>query len=895
MKHRCKNMNFRLCLLFLPAICFLMTGVISAQTTVTLDGMISDDGGAALPGATVTAKNMETGYIHSGVSRLDGRYIISGLQPGQYECEVSLSGFRTEIRKGLTFAVGARLTVNFMLSPATLEEEVVVTAESPMVEVTKSEISSVVDREYIEDLPLLDRDWDSLSFIKAGAASSDYEGVTTAAQPRGSSEMMIDGISNEWTGTNIARLAVPADAIQEFRVITNQFAPEYGNASGLVRSAITRSGTNDLKGRVSFFYRDEAFDSANYFINHDSYDSPELPKDQWEKPPFKHLNYAGYLGGPIAKNKAHFFIAYDGFNRSEYVTITSPLVPKESVKTPTNIHRFMAKLNFQINEQNLITFRYNLDYNSYGNIGPGGLYTKSTAIDDVRTVHDFQANWTFYLSDKMMNEARLIYASTADEWGNPASPGEPFISRPSGYFGKMSNMPQSTYEKRLTLVDNLSIFVGSHSIKMGFELSRTPLHGDIELLKEGSFSFTTDAPFDPADFATYPITYVYNTSDTDFNSPYSNYGAFIQDSWRVSDRLTFNFGLRYSIYSVSGLDIAKWDIRNLNPRFGFSWDPIGDGKTSVRGGIGTYTQNPMGDAGLRVFLYRTWELRLLIFPGYPDPFAGNPFLPAIPGGITLEEHQPRENAIAPYTVQGTLGIQREIMKDISIGADLVYVKGYRMMRQEQLNGVIPGTSYIRPDMTRGDVWELADGGSTEYKALYLSFKKRYSHGWLLDVSYTLADSQANVETEYQTPLDNEPDIWDRMWGPTHNDARHRISAAGVVDLPWGFQLGGTFYYSSKLPWTAFYTQDINLDSTASDMVDDHRNARRGFDYFAVNFRVSKFINIHPLRLQLLAEVYNATNRTNFSGIKNKIDSPGFGDPQIAGDPRLFQLGIRVDF
>ncbi|MBN1222644.1 MAG: TonB-dependent receptor, partial [Candidatus Aminicenantes bacterium] len=700
---------------------------------------------------------------------------------------------------------------------------------------------------------------------------------------------------NEWTGTNITRIAIPADAIQEFRVITNQFDPEYGNASGLVRSAITRSGTNEFKGRMAFFYRDEAFDSVNYFVNHDRYQGEELPEDEWEKAPFSHYNYAGYLGGPIVKDKAHFFLAYDGFTRKEYATITSPLVNRETIDTPTNTHRLMLKMNYQLNEKNLITFRYGLDYNKYGNIGPGGLYTKETAIDDIWTVHDLQANWTLYPTDNTMNEFRFIYAYTKDEWTNEASPGQPFIQRPSGYFGKLANQPQATFEKRITFADNFSLFLGNHSIKLGLELSWTPLDGYVDQYKDGYYIFQTDAPFDPANFATYPIMYIYNASDTTFDTPYSSHGLFIQDSWRVSSRLTFNFGLRYSLYTISGLDIAKWDIRNLNPRFGFTYDPIGDGKTVIRGGIGSYTQNPMLNAGLIAGLLGSWDIRTLIFPGYPDPFAGNPFLPPIPGAIGLDDYRPKPKAVAPYTIQGTLGIQREVVTDISIGADLVYAKGYRMMRMENINGVIPGTSYLRPDMSLGNVYEITDGGKTEYKGLYLSFKKRYSHGWFLELAYTLSDSKSDVETEQQMPYDYEDDIWDRMWGPTHNDARHRISAVGVVDLPLGFQLGGTLYYQSKTPFTAFYTADVNLDSLATDMVDDHRNARRGFDYFTLNLRASKFFNLSSFRLQVFAEIYNATNKMNFGGIYTDIEHPQFGEPSAANDPRLFQLGARIDF
>jgi len=167
MNHSKKFFDF---LIILISVFLLLGGKTYAQTTfVTLEGIVSDEEGSPLPGATVTVKNVETGYTKSTVTRETGRYLISGIQPGKYECEVSLPGFGTHVRRGVTFAVGARLTIDFVLKPAAIEEEVTVVAESPMVEVTKSEVSAVIEREKIDSLPLYDRNFSDLTIIKAGS------------------------------------------------------------------------------------------------------------------------------------------------------------------------------------------------------------------------------------------------------------------------------------------------------------------------------------------------------------------------------------------------------------------------------------------------------------------------------------------------------------------------------------------------------------------------------------------------------------------------------------------------------------------------------------------------------------------------------------------------------
>lgn len=866
----------------------LLGGEAYSQTTfVTLEGIVTDEEGSPLPGATITVKNMETGYTKSTISREDGSYIISGIQPGKYECEVSLTGFATQIRSGMTFAVGARLSIDFILKPATIEEEVTVVAESPMVEVTKSEISAVIERKKIDSLPLYDRDFSDLTIIKAGVA-----GDRSNAQPLGSEEILIDGVSNEWVGRNTTNLEIPADAIQEFRVMTNQYEAEYGNASGMIRSAITRSGTNEFRGRLAFFSRDEIFDDVNYFVKHDEYKGPEV---DYEKEKFKHYNYSGFLGGPLKKDKAHFFVNYDGISHEEYFTITSPLVKKETLPRTRNRHQVLAKFNYQFSEKNLISLRYSLNRPTYNDYGGGGMYTYSTTYDMEEITHDFQLNWTYYPTDNTMNEARVLYSY--NKYGYHCVDDDSyFIARPSGYFGARGNLPQEVPTSRYQFVDNFSLFMGPHSIKFGIDASYIYLDGYVKQYVPGYYIFLTDEPFDPANPATYPYILIRSPKIADIDSPYWEVGAFVQDSWKVSPRLTLNIGLRYNYYTVKFIDIKKFDIRHFNPRFGFSFDPIGDGKTSIRGGIGTYSQNPQLNLGLLIGIMDQLVIQYIFYPGYPDPSVPNPFAPQLPVlEPPLTKYVGEPDTICPYTVQTTLGFQREFLKDFSIGIDLVYSKGMKFSRIENDNPVIPGTGYLRKDMTKADVFVFRMNGRSDYRALYLSLAKRYSHGWSLDIAYTLSRSWSDVETEQTGPYDNDEGNWDRMYGPNNYDARHRLVVTGIVDLPLGFQLSGLAYYRSALPWTAFYKTDVNLDGLNWDMLGEHRNDRRGFDWFNLNVRLSKFIRIKRFRFQLFAEAYNLTNRTNFGDIFFRYDTPDFGKPTVADDPRRIQFGVRIDF
>jgi hypothetical protein len=264
--------------------------------------------------------------------------------------------------------------------------------------------------------------------------------------------------------------------------------------------------------------------------------------------------------------------------------------------------------------------------------------------------------------------------------------------------------------------------------------------------------------------------------------------------------------------------------------------------------------------------------------------------------VPLSKYKGDPNSIYPHTYQTTLGFQREVVTDLSLGFDLVWSKGQNLSRIENDNPIVPGTKTVHQDPTQGDIFVFRMGGKTDYKGLYVTVSKRYSHGWSLDLSYTLSDSKADIESE-QTPVYSyAPDGWDRMYGPTNNDAKHRLAVMGILDLPLGFQLSGLAYYRSATPWTPIYLTDINKDSLNSDMEEGkNRNSRRGFDSFYLNLRVSKYFTIDRFRLQVFGEVYNVSNRVNFGSPYNRIGHQNFEKPLSAGDPRRFQLGARFDF
>jgi len=164
-------------------------------------------------------------------------------------------------------------------------------------------------------------------------------------------------------------------------------------------------------------------------------------------------------------------------------------------------------------------------------------------------------------------------------------------------------------------------------------------------------------------------------------------------------------------------------------------------------------------------------------------------------------------------------------------------------------------------------------------------------------SYTLSSAKGDTEKwgSEAAPWSNDPDAWERAYGRMRNDARHKLTVSGIVDIPLGIQASGIFYYRSAYPWNAIYAGDPNMDAITGDYVDQYRNSRQGFDEMWLNLRLSKYFTFSNVRLQLIAEVYNATNRTNFTTVQTVYESAQFGDPIAAAAPRQFQFGVRLDW
>jgi hypothetical protein len=894
------------------AFVLIATSTAFAQSTgATLQGTITDEQGAVMPGATVVITNVETGWTRDAVTDERGWYRATALQPGNYAVRVTLQGFATQIRQGLTITIGQEANVNFALRLAGLEESLTVTAEAPLVETTKSTLGATVTRDSLDNLPLITRNFAGLATLAPGVTGVGGGGTTAQGQTDRSNSYMIDGVSNDQITTAGNRGGFSLEAVREFAVMTNQFSAEYGLSSGAVFTVITRSGTNELKGRVFGFHRGDGLDAQNPFS-----------KAQGSgKAPFSQQRYGAFLGGPIVRDKLQYFASYEGLRQRETTVITAEAVPLNERETPnpTDGHQAFVKTDSRLTDRHSMALRYRADSNkSTGNSigGMNGLATRERGTNGDSLVQDIVGNLTSVFSARALNELRFQFGrqstwTTIDGW---STLGMPEINRPSLRTGKAYNMPQGRDENRWQFINNFTYTLNSHDLKTGVDVSIIRAPTFFPRNADGTFTFTTDRPFDPNDLSTYPTQFTQSIADPWVDLDDNIYAFFLQDTWRVRTDLTLSMGIRYDREDAfSRITGVPDDTNNFAPRLGVVWDPFKDGRTAVRGGYGLYIDQVFLNPPLNVVLAQRANDITIVDPGYPDPFTRGTRQTATPSIAVASEH-----IRTPESRSVSLGFKRELFAGMAISADGVYSRGYNQFNNRDLNPRDPATG-LRPDPNFLRIIQYETEGQAWYSALLMSLERRGAKGPGFGVSYTLSKSIRDVEGFLFIAQDQLNPAAEKSLAS--NNRTHQLVTRMNWALPGGFQVAGLLQYRSGQPWNVTTGRDSNLDTEQNDRPDlvnpngDRRdlatyssaftnrvgnlgrNANIGPSFITLDARVSKVVQVQRLRFEAFIEAFNATNKVNLgTPVGNMRSTATFGkSTSIQGNQRQVELGFRVDF
>ncbi len=647
--------------LVLLTVALLALPLVAHAQDATLTGTVRDNTGGVLPGVTVTATNEAQGTTFVGVTDERGLYRIP-LRAGVYRVTAELTGFTNAVRPGVELLLGRQVNLNFDLTVTGVQETVTVTGEAPLLDVTSSNIAGNIDPRQMQELPLNGRNWMNLALLSPGARGNAASEIPQDRQ--GYFQINVDGQQVTFMvccAQNQPRYS--RDAIAEFELTTNRFDATKGRTAGMMVNAITKSGTNTSSGTFAGYFRDAKFNAADFIQN--------------RVIPYQDQQISGTFGGPIVKDRIHYFGNWEYEREPNTITFSSayPSFNRDLPGTRTE-SKGGPKVDVQFTPQSRMSFRYSRYYVEIPNSGGGASNHPSTSSFTLRKSNQYFADFNQVLSSKSVNqvkggvaalyftlEPRAGWGTTGNRrppgtapiyegvfGGREIQGGTPLLQF-SGYtIGSAGNTPQRTGEKIYSLRDDLTTSYGlggRHDVKTGGEwIHYTMAQGWCNAC-DGTFRSTRTPPANieqliPVwnDASTWNLQAL-SPLFTDLRISIGNmawglkrelYAAWFQDDWAVKNRLTLNLGIRYD------LDIGAqgekehyepWlsghrpsDRNNVAPRLGFAYQLTN--RTVIRGGYGLFFTELENDASHQSHLLVEHTTLTLINDGRPD-WAANPF------------------------------------------------------------------------------------------------------------------------------------------------------------------------------------------------------------------------------------------------------------------------------
>jgi hypothetical protein len=920
-----------------------------AQGGASIGGSIKDDSGGALPGATVTITNTSTGAAQTLVAGPSGNYRGVNLPPGPYQVAAELSGFAT-MRKAITVNVGEESTVDFTLAVAKLTESVTVTGESPLVEVTKATPSSVVNGEQLANLPVLDRNFLVVAQILPGAAPMTNLAVTSrfavtkfggVADQRNGYTTIIDGstVDDATWGTPVINMT--QDAVQEFKVFRNQFDAQYGSALNAVVNVVSKSGTNTFGGTGYYFGRDKHLNAKNALAT--------------TVPPFRQSRVGGTFGGPIALNKTHLFAAVEYLNihKANIVALpaSNPFAARQNGNYPYTVTDkiFDTKLDHRFSDKNSVMVRYAYD-NQF--TPTGGPENATSTFTDYSLSHSVVVEDNWIVSQNKVNTLRYAFLHH-NLFTLPANY-DLAVVRPSYSLGQNGVDPQYFPRTNNSLFDTFYINTAKHDIKIGGELTIASSNFEAHFTEHGSFSFTTDTPFNVNDPRTWPQSFTMQTPGF-YNYKSNQIAGFIQDDWRIHDRVRLNLGLRYdfdtnlrnnAFYDMlldnpmyAGLDYFVSrdrgnDVDNIQPRLGLTWDTRGNGKLVTRAGFGRYVtrnrpwfdQTAM-DKALGSAVRITDPIALSRFPSIEGVLNGKSLEDYVAQGGVRSLYLIDNDYELPFSYNTTAGFGLQLNNVTSLDVDYVHGDSGDQLGSTDRN--LPASGAITPANPRprpqfSQVGVLVNNGKAWYDAVEMQLRTRVRGTDSLQISYTYSKSIIDGVTFYSTfsGTDRTPNNY--AYNPT--DTPHNLSVAASTSLPFKFQLSGVFRAISGGPLPVSAGVDLDGDlNTSNDRpplltqtvgrgeVSSQLSQINGFrasrglgavdaallkidPVVDLDVRLTKVIPLSASRrLEVFLEAYNLTNHTTKYGGTGNMSSSSFLIRTSALDARQTQWGARFVF
>jgi hypothetical protein len=807
-----------------------------SATTAAIAGVMRDATDASIPGATITLRNLTTNQTREITTDADGNYRAAGLAVGEYEVKAQASGFAPYFNPRVTLALGHTASLDITLVPGDVNAQVTVLDQPPVLDATQTAVTTSVDPERIEELPVNSRNYLEFTLLAPGVAPSNSQttsggvnaspssgapradsGFTFGGMRPRSNSISIDGLDNTDETTGAARVALSPEIVREFQIVSNGLSAEFGGAGGGAINVITRVGQNKYHGDAFTFFQNEVFNAR------ESYSDP---------PPASRLRYRRVqpgvaLGGPIKRDKLFFYVAAEQehlsaedeaeISRSARARInallTSGFAPRLAVRSLTG-GRFpigsdeteaAGKLTYIPTSSQTLNFRFAFTnarvrgdgFNTDVLTDPsarGSAYTKD---------YQFTGSLVSVLSARAVNDLRG-QVSTRDvltRAGDTVGPGVEIAG--TARFGRPYNADSTRRERREQVVDTVSLDRSRSQWKFGGGFNHVSLDNDARDGYAGLFIFRTLDDFAAGRAAVW--RQAFGPSQTEFGV--TSFGGFFEDQWPASSSLTLNLGVRYDVEKLPTQ--FHTDKNNFAPRIGLAWSPSKD--WLVRSGFGLfYDRLPL--AFLNEAIQKNGAQSFEQVANDANAAAifaatGGGRAPVAVAGIAPSVFRADPNLVTPYSLQANAGVERLLTKDITLRADYLFTRGVHLPRTRNINLLPPvmltaanaaslGFSSPAPQQlgrlvfgpNRVDprfdaIYQLEDSAKSTYNGLTVALNKRMSDEFELLASYTFSkttDDASDFDEQPQNPYDLAAER-----GLSRQDVRHRFVINALYDLPFG--------------------------------------------------------------------------------------------------------------
>ncbi|HEY6182267.1 MAG TPA: carboxypeptidase regulatory-like domain-containing protein [Terriglobales bacterium] len=615
----------------LSLILLLCPAMLAQIITASLHGHASDNSGAVLANATVTATNTETGLSRSTTTDAGGEYNIASLPAGNYKVEVKAGTFQPQAR-AIPLTVGESATLDFSLLPGQVEQQVTVAAEVPLIETTRTSTDTVIEQNQIKNLPVNGRQFIDFALLAPGVTIGDTTSGSTdviiepvtklsfAGQNIHYNFIAIDGADNISTASGVQKTTPSTDAVREFRVVNNTYSVEAGRAVGGIVNIITKSGTNDVHGSVYEYLRNDAMDARSELA------APGLNK-------LRQNQFGFTLGGPIKKNRTFYFGNYEGQRRSENPYYNSVILanltqintfkasfglPAEqlSVNRKSDFDNFLVKLDHSFTDREYVFVRYFFNDGRLTNVSPlnDGFDLPSGFKDNNLRDQSIVGSLSSTFSSNLVNELRLQYGHRTFDF--PTVTTQPHLEVLNTFTaGVNRGNPDFYQESRTELVDNVTWQHGKNTIAFGGDFSHVntlesfplfyPFEADFGCLfaTQCPFSLQAGAPqvlfferfqapnfteptFNPSVFQGQRISSAIR-NQAEGETPHNYGGLYLQHTWQARSNLSLNYGLRYQFETFPS-EVLNGQKGEFDPRAGFAYHFGGKYNIVLRGGGGVF-------------------------------------------------------------------------------------------------------------------------------------------------------------------------------------------------------------------------------------------------------------------------------------------------------------------